>query len=66
MSESQVKSLVDDKSGQSLKYQLFVEPEMESIQKKVNGHIKEVETLAKENEQIRSEMQEALNQYNER
>jgi len=65
MSLKEVEQLLDDKSTW-LQEQIAFEPEIEAIQKLLNEYLKDIEDLAKSNADLKLELKQIIDQYEER
>ena len=66
MSETELKNILEDKSGELLRNLISCEPEIESIQRLINKYIEEVESLSKKNIDMKSELNKIIEQYEDK
>ena len=66
MSEAELKNMVEEKSGETIRNLISCEPEIETIQRLINKYIEEVETLSKGNIDLKAELVKVIEQYEEK
>lgn len=66
MTEIELKNLLEDKNGELLRNLISCEPEVELIQRLINKYVQEVENLSKQNIDLKQELLQIVEQYEER
>lgn len=66
MTDTELKNLIEDKSGELLRNMISCEPEVETIQRLINKYVEDVENLSKQNIDLKQELSKIIEQYEEK